>query len=256
MREKPLVIFNATHTDKVCQYHSCPSAMCSDINSASRFVYIPPPPPPPPLEQSSITNVQHLDTKSEAIRLQTFQKWPLQFIDKNHLAAAGFYFTYSKDVVCSAFCGVQVGEWEAGVYPFKKHQLWSPSSGFIIGFIVRNIPISSTDQQPTRSRDVCGSWRCKYYCLYLFFCYVCVLYNSSPIVSGLFRVTEPRVFKQKIRQSPLHPHFETNNARMQSFNTWPQSAKRLSDADFFRTGKNFQHKVTLLQETTILLKTR
>ena len=148
--EKPLLIFKATHTVKECQYHSCSSVMCSGINSTSEFVYI----PSPPLEESSIIELQHLETKSVAIRRQTFHNWLVQFIDKNHLAAASFYYIYSKDVLCCAFCVVQVSQWEEGDDPFKEHQRWSPSCGYIKGLFVGNNPIGSTDQVPTRSRIV------------------------------------------------------------------------------------------------------
>ena len=222
-------------------------------------------------EQSSIKDLHQSNVKSEAIRRKTFHNWPVKLIDKNHLAAAGFYYTNWKDVVCCTFCGVQLRQWKQEYDPFKEHQRWSPSCGFIKGLFVGNIPIGSTDQpmasaltslQPNRSSDLCGSWRSKYNCLYLFFCYVYVLYSSSLIFNGLFRVTEPRVFKNKIKQqktsewhNPLFPQYETSSARMQSVNKWPLSAARFSDDGVFRVGKNFQHRVYLVHETAIRLKT-
>jgi len=128
--------------------------MCS-----ARFVFIPPPPPPPRIAGDVLVTV--INMKREAIRRKTFEKWPVTFINKNYLQAAGFYFTKLSDVVCCAFCGVQLGDWE-GDNPFKDHQRWSPSCGFIKGFFVGNIPIGSTDQpttspeQTTQSYDVCG----------------------------------------------------------------------------------------------------
>ena len=93
-------------------------------------------------------DLQHLNMKSEADRREIFQKWPVGFIDKNHLAAAGFYYTNQSDVVCCAFCGAQVGNWEEGDNAFKYHQRWSRARGFIGGLFV--IPIGSTDL-PTAS---------------------------------------------------------------------------------------------------------
>ena len=78
-----------------------------------------------------------------------------------------------------AFSGVELGYWEQGYDPFEDHQRWSPSFGFIKGLFVGNIPIGSADQpnasalasqQPTRSSGMCVHRRCKYTCLYLFFC--------------------------------------------------------------------------------------
>ena len=130
--------------------------MCS-----ARLVYIPPPTLPPPRVAGDVL-VTEINMKREADRRKTFEKWPLTFIDTNHLASAGFFFTKLSDVVCCAFCGVQLGDWEKCDNPFKDHQRWSPSCGFIKGLFVGNIPIGSTDQpttsseQPTRSYDVYG----------------------------------------------------------------------------------------------------
>ena len=46
--------------------------------------------------------------KIEADRRLTFEKWPVAFMDKNHLAVPGFYYTDHSDVVHWAFCVAQV----------------------------------------------------------------------------------------------------------------------------------------------------
>jgi hypothetical protein len=123
--------------------------------------------------------MQKLNMKSEADRRRTYEKWPVPFMDKDHLSAAGFYFTNRGDVVRCAFCGVEVGRWEEGDDAFTDHQRWSPSCGFIKGLIVGNIPIGSDgqpgtsslpssslsspsslmfSQETTRSYDVCGPY--------------------------------------------------------------------------------------------------
>ena len=118
------------------------------------------PPPPPPLQQSSNKNMQTPNTKSEANRRKTYAEWPIPFMDKNHLAAAGFYYTNWSDIVCCAFCGLEVGHWKKGDSAFADHQRYSPSCKFIKGLFVGNIPIhsetSSPSQQTSRSYDVCG----------------------------------------------------------------------------------------------------
>ena len=77
----------------------------------SGVAYIPPR-PQPPSKESGIKDIEDYNVKSEAVRLQSFHNWPVEFIDKNNLAAAGFYFTGVKDIVCCAFCEVQLKEWE------------------------------------------------------------------------------------------------------------------------------------------------
>jgi hypothetical protein len=88
--------------------------MCTKYNSAGELVYVPPP-------QSSI-NLQPLNLKSEVDRRKIFKYWCLPFMDVNQLAAAVFFFTNRGDVVCCAFCGVEVGHWIEGDDEFKDHQ--------------------------------------------------------------------------------------------------------------------------------------
>ena len=106
--------------------------------------------PSPPLQPGN-RNMQKLNMKSEADRRKTYEKWPVPFMDKDHLSAAGFFFTNRGDVVRCAFCGVEVGRWEEGDDAFRDHQRWSPSCGFIKGLIVGNIPIGSDGQPGTSS---------------------------------------------------------------------------------------------------------
>jgi len=114
-------------------------------------------------------------------------------MDKNYLAAAGFYYTKWSDVVRCAFCNVELGQWQ-GDDPFKDHQRWSPSFGLIKGLFVGNTHTGYTDQpetihqQSARSYDVCGSRHSKYTCWHLFFCCVCVFYNPALIFNVLLQI--------------------------------------------------------------------
>jgi hypothetical protein len=53
--------------------------------------------------------LQPLNLKSEVHRRKIFQYWRMLFLDVNQLAAAGFFFTNRRDMVCCAFCGVKSG---------------------------------------------------------------------------------------------------------------------------------------------------
>jgi hypothetical protein len=44
--------------------------------------------------------------KKEADRLRTYDRWPVSFMNKNDMAAAGLYFMGSEDMVRCPFCGV------------------------------------------------------------------------------------------------------------------------------------------------------
>jgi hypothetical protein len=72
----------------------------------------------------SLTDIRVMDTsaspplyynmKKEADRLRTYDICPVSFVNKNDMAAAGFYFMGSEDRVRCPLCGVQVGRWEPG----------------------------------------------------------------------------------------------------------------------------------------------
>ena len=47
--------------------------------------------------------------KSESDGRQGVWKKQVAFMDKNHLAAAGFYYTNSSGVVC---CALELGHWQ------------------------------------------------------------------------------------------------------------------------------------------------
>jgi hypothetical protein len=96
--------------------------------------------------------------KSEADRRKTFEGWSVPFMDKNSLAVAGFYYTSRGDIVRCAFCGVEVGCWQQEDWPLEDHKYFSPSCGFVKGFVFGNIPIDKpeTSQEPARSKAVCG----------------------------------------------------------------------------------------------------
>jgi E3 ubiquitin-protein ligase XIAP len=122
--------------------------MCGKIES----VIEPPPQLPPHPQRPNYKSMQTLNMKSEADRRKTYKEWHVPFMDKNHLAAAGFYFTNCGDVVRCAFCGVEVGYWKEGDNAFADHQRWSPSCGFIKGLFVGNIPIHSETSSPSTNQ--------------------------------------------------------------------------------------------------------
>jgi len=130
--------------------------MCVEIESMIE----PPRQRPSHRQQPNCKSMPTLNMKSEADRRKTYKDWHVSFMDKNHLAAAGFYYTNWSDIVCCAFCGVEVWQWEKGDNAIADHRRWSPSCGFIKGLFVGNIPIhsetSSPPQQTSRSYDVCG----------------------------------------------------------------------------------------------------
>lgn len=204
------------------------------------------PTPPSPLQPGN----RNMNLKSEADRRRTYEKWPVPFMDTNHLSAAGFYFTNRRDVVRCAFCGVEVGQWEEGDDALRDHQRWSPSCEFIRGLRVGNIPVGSdgqpgtssssslplSSQETSRSYDVCGP-------------YMELRPNSGPEQGSMMNqslLTAAEMQKHGINQcrGPQHPSYNTYEARLWSYESWPRSLKqkpdRLSEAGFYYTGKGDQ----------------
>jgi len=224
---------------------------------------------PPQPQRPASKNCQTLDMKREADRLKTYERWPASFMDPHRLSAAEFYSTNKSDVVRCAFCKVEVGRWEEGDDPFKDHRRWSPYCEFIRGLPVGNIPISSDSQPETvtameanRSFDVCGPYmevrpnsgpeRGMLCCLHLMLSFVmwesgndsenCVV---AAVSNGVHHntLTPEELQKHGINQSrgPLHPSYNTYDARVRSYDCWPRSLKqkpdKLSEAGFYYTGK-------------------
>lgn len=245
---------SADHTDAPVKPSMDPIApnqtLATSTASASAPLDVGPSPPSP--LQPGNRNMQILNMKSEADRRRTFEDWPVAFMDTNRLSAAGFYFTNRNDVVRCAFCGVEVGRWEEGDDAFRDHQRWSPSCGFLKGLRVGNIPIASdsqpgtssssssllplSSQETSRSYDVCGP-------------YMELRPNSGPEQGSMMNqslLTAAEMQKHGINQcrGPQHPSYNTYDARLLSYESWPRSLKqkpdRLSEAGFYYTGKGDQ----------------
>ena len=203
--------------------------------SDSRVAYIPPP-PQPPSKESGIKDLDHYDVKSEEIRRRTFNNWPVEFLDKNYLAAAGFYFTGFKDIVCCAFCEVQLKEWEPEDCPFKEHKRWSPACPFINKLNVGYKPVASNNEELNRSRDVCGSPTGKHLCLYLFR-HMCMFYIFlSAIFSMCFTVAEPSEQNPNKSRGPVFPEYNRVETRLKTFEQYPVPVELLAEAGFFNSG--------------------
>lgn len=180
----------------------------------------------------------NLNLKSEADRYKTFESWPVSFIDKHKLAAAGFYYINRDDIVRCAFCEVEVGNWEEGDDPMRDHRRWQPSCPFLLRMPVGNIPLSnnSTEAPPgrvvPRSYDICGPYELD------------VRPNSAPENAVGNSSNESSLEKLGINQTrgPAYTMYATSETRLKSFSTWPISLKqrpeKLCEAGFFYTGKS------------------
>jgi hypothetical protein len=73
--------------------------------------------------------------KSYAARLKSYEDWSLTFMNKDEMAAAGFYFTGYGDMLRCPFCKILVGYWKAGYNAFVSHNDVSRDFYFINGEI-------------------------------------------------------------------------------------------------------------------------
>lgn len=85
-------------------------------------------------------------------RLATFDKWPLDFIDKEILAKTGFYYIGKDDNVICIFCGVEIGSWERGDNPIEEHRKFSPQCKLL----QRLTRTDSVMRKLPRSENECG----------------------------------------------------------------------------------------------------
>ena len=79
----------------------------------------------------------------EKFRLESFQLWPVSYINPRELARNGFYFTGKADIVRCNFCDVMVYGWEAEDSVFIEHSRYSGSCPFLTGHADRNIPLAT-----------------------------------------------------------------------------------------------------------------
>nr|XP_031849592.1 death-associated inhibitor of apoptosis 1-like isoform X2 [Nomia melanderi] len=116
-----------------------------------------------PIQSHLLNNeVDNIDYRFELARLQSFENWPVQYIEPEKLAAAGFYYTGEGDKVRCFECSIEICHWVEGDNPMIDHQHWSAWCRFIRKINCGNVPIEvdpSTNLPPRfRSRDICGHY--------------------------------------------------------------------------------------------------
>lgn len=74
---------------------------------------------------ATIDRVDSTDYRMEAARLESYENWPLSFMEPSRPAAAGFYYTGDGDKVKCFECQVEICQWAEGDNPMADHQRWS-----------------------------------------------------------------------------------------------------------------------------------
>ncbi|XP_043669528.1 E3 ubiquitin-protein ligase XIAP-like isoform X1 [Vespula pensylvanica] len=194
---------------------------------------------PPPLQVplQTRTEVNNLDYRFEAIRLKSFQNWPVSFIEPRILAAAGFYYMGKTDRVKCFECETEIYKWEKGDIPMIDHERSSPNCRFVRNIPCGNVPIdvdsASVILPSPRSQDVCG------------------IHDTEMLPEPDQKYMEQDFSHNKLRslglerpRPPAYPKYVNLESRLRTFDTWPKSLppykEELADAGFFYTGREDQ----------------
>jgi len=233
------------------------------------------------ISNTASNNASQKALRSEALRIATFQGWPLDYLSPKSLSSAGFFYRGIQDQTQCAFCFIIMSEWEANDDPWAEHQRHAPNCPFILKLPVGNIPLSNG----TAERSSPGS-SCTSFALPPFFSNQQT--RSNPILASIPRngfdtcsrfqnEFRPNAFPENATSSSLtirssddeitsttsnlsslsiHPHLQARNptmvsqaARMKSFDGWPpglaQRPLQLASAGFFYMSKIIFHLTKL-----------
>lgn len=147
------------------------------------------------------------DFRLETERLKTFENWPLDWLDRNSLAATGMFYTGVQDHTKCYFCEVIIGKWDHGDDPVQEHLKWSPNCPLLQRRLTDNMPVNE------KNLDL-----------------------LLPPVEQIAYDTPPSLTAKSM---PLRD-FSIRNVRLQSFADWPRSLKQkpaeLAEAGFYYKG--------------------
>ena len=199
--------------------------------------------PPPPIPAHVLSDeVDNIEYRFEAARLQSFENWPVPYIEPEKLAAAGFYYTGEVDKVRCFECHIEICQWVEGDNPMVDHQRWSARCRFIRKIHCGNVPIgddpSSVPPPRPSNWDVCGP---------------CSIEYRPTSGSNDHNFTAELQLPSTAKLSCLglgrpkglvHSEYASYDARLSTFETWPkfmpQTKQQLADAGFYYTGKGDQ----------------
>lgn len=195
-----------------------------------------------PISITQVDEIDNVEYRFEAARLQSYHAWPVRFMDPAKLAAAGFYYTGENDKVRCFECGVEISQWLEGDNPMVDHQRWSGRCRFIRKIPCGNVPVGvdpGTIPSPRpRSRDVCGPYGVEYRPGSGPDCESHSPEFQLPSIAKLGSLGLGRP------KGPVYPEYASHEARIRTFESWPkampQTKEQLADAGFYYTGKGDQ----------------
>lgn len=170
-------------------------------------------------------DVDYMDYRVEAARLDSFADWKSN-VDPKKLAAAGFYYTGKDDIVKCFECHLEMREWTEHDNPIVDHQRWSGSCRFIRQLPCGNVPIGTDPDTIPRVKESCESYGVQY------------KPNSFP---DLPDYTDKVTIVLDKLPGAAHPEYSTYRSRLHTFEIWPatipQKKEVMALAGFYYTGK-------------------
>lgn len=182
--------------------------------------------------------VDTIDFRFEAARLESYKNWPSVSMKPDRLASAGFYYTGESDKVRCFECHVEISQWLPDDDPMVDHQRWSAKCRFIRNIPCGNVPIgmdpNAIPPPVPRGRDVCGPFSMEY----------CSSPTSDNDLLTNIQDTMKFSLEGRVSKNPKHPEFANYDARLRTFETWPismsQTKEQLAAAGFYYTGNSDQ----------------
>lgn len=162
---------------------------------------------------SSITTPNYA---SELMRLNSFINWPKPQITPEKLAAAGLYYTGTRDETRCFCCQVIIYDWQGESDPMESYRFSQPECRFVKNLPCGNLPIIDYTHFMVPTTDQCE--------------------NSAPNTN-----TETRpVTRSQTRPTAMRPEYALYTDRLRTYMTWPKflqpTKERLTEAGFYYTG--------------------
>ncbi|XP_023022301.2 death-associated inhibitor of apoptosis 2 [Leptinotarsa decemlineata] len=212
-----LKLSNWSYGDCVMARHIALSPTCPFVMSPSTSGNI-------PTLSSAQVPPGELYRVSAALRLATFDNWPIPLIvTPERLANAGFYYLKEGDNTKCAFCKGVVRAWEPGDDPDLEHVRHFPNCQFVINVIAPRLTNADGSNNSVTSRNVKDS------------------FANITLVGDQQNFHELGVQSHK---GPKSLNFVTVESRLRSFETWSddliQTPEVLAQAGFYYEGFNDQ----------------
>ncbi|KAK5650406.1 hypothetical protein RI129_001435 [Pyrocoelia pectoralis] len=157
--------------------------------------------------------------RHEAVRLQSFENWPVpHIVSPESLAKAGFYYLKHRDRTKCAFCNGIVVAWEVGDDPDYEHKRHFPNCSFVQQVITPRLELLNETHDS----------------------------NTNPSFSNVNIVNESNLYDVGVIQhrGPKKSKYATLESRMRTFSMWPddliQTPDSLSQAGFYYEGSGDQ----------------